>query len=136
MPVPVLTAMVSPPKRSSRRSSKRKRPYAAPRTEVNRPKGRCRYDRWSETAGSGRTDGVYGARRSGMTASRYGGSPGGAGAGGAGQRRREGSQGARGGAGGESPPGAASLRALLQDLRDEPRPPPTGVRSPGSAPSP
>jgi hypothetical protein len=30
----------------------------------------------------------------------------------------------------------ASLRALLQDLRDEPEPPPTGARSPGSAPSP
>jgi hypothetical protein len=30
----------------------------------------------------------------------------------------------------------ASLRALLKDLRDEPEPPPTGVRSPGSAPSP
>jgi hypothetical protein len=29
----------------------------------------------------------------------------------------------------------ASLRALLQDLRDEPEPPPTGARSPGSAPS-
>ena len=30
----------------------------------------------------------------------------------------------------------ASLRALLQDLRDEAEPPPTGARSPGSAPSP
>jgi hypothetical protein len=30
----------------------------------------------------------------------------------------------------------ASLRALLQDLRDEPEPPSTGARSPGSAPSP
>ena len=30
----------------------------------------------------------------------------------------------------------ASLRALLQELRDEPEPPPTGARSPGSAPSP
>jgi hypothetical protein len=30
----------------------------------------------------------------------------------------------------------ASLRALLQDLRDEADPPPTGARSPGSAPSP
>jgi hypothetical protein len=29
----------------------------------------------------------------------------------------------------------ASLRALLQDLRDEPEPPSTGARSPGSAPS-
>jgi hypothetical protein len=28
-----------------------------------------------------------------------------------------------------------SLRALLRDLRDEDEPPPTGVRSPGSAPS-
>jgi hypothetical protein len=30
----------------------------------------------------------------------------------------------------------ASLRALLQDLRDEPEPPSIGARSPGSAPSP
>ncbi len=30
----------------------------------------------------------------------------------------------------------ASLRALLQGLRDEPEPPPTGARSPGSAPNP
>jgi hypothetical protein len=30
----------------------------------------------------------------------------------------------------------ASLRALLQDLRDEPEPPSTDARSPGSAPSP
>jgi hypothetical protein len=30
----------------------------------------------------------------------------------------------------------ASLRALLKDLRDEAEPPPTGARSPGSAPSP
>ena len=30
----------------------------------------------------------------------------------------------------------ASLRALLQDLREEPEPPSTGARSPGSAPSP
>jgi hypothetical protein len=30
----------------------------------------------------------------------------------------------------------ASLRALLQDLRDEPEAPSTGARSPGSAPSP
>jgi hypothetical protein len=30
----------------------------------------------------------------------------------------------------------ASLRALLKDLRDEPEPPPTGARSPGSAPNP
>jgi hypothetical protein len=30
----------------------------------------------------------------------------------------------------------ASLRALLQDLRDEAEPPPTGARSPGSAPNP
>jgi len=29
----------------------------------------------------------------------------------------------------------ASLRALLQDLRDDPDPSPTGARSPGSAPS-
>ena len=29
----------------------------------------------------------------------------------------------------------ASLRALLQDLRDEDDPPPTGARSPGSAPN-
>jgi hypothetical protein len=28
-----------------------------------------------------------------------------------------------------------SLRALLRDLRDEDEPPPTGVRSPGSAPN-
>jgi hypothetical protein len=30
----------------------------------------------------------------------------------------------------------ASLRALLQDLRGEPEPPPTGARSPESAPNP
>jgi hypothetical protein len=29
-----------------------------------------------------------------------------------------------------------SLRALLQDLRAEPEPPPTDARSPGSAPNP
>ena len=30
----------------------------------------------------------------------------------------------------------ASLRALLQELRNDPGPAPTGARSPGSAPSP
>ena len=104
-----------------------KRPYAASRTEVNRRMVRCRYDRWSESAVGSRTNGVYGPRRPGSTDGRYGGA-----AAGAAGHVEETARRARD----EMHAVTASLRALLQDLRDEAEPPPTGARSPGSAPNP